>query len=90
MVTELKERQLGGYAGCKLSVQERPPAGQAASGAAEATTANSCNPGQQQHQCQCHQKVGALRQKRFKVLESHNFQRKQDHNCPFGDYTLPI
>lgn len=43
------------YAGGKLSVQEelRPP-GQAASGAAEATTANSCNLGQQQHQCQCH------------------------------------
>ena len=65
------------YAGGKLSVQEelRPP-GQAASGAAEATTANSCNLGQQQHQCQCHKNWCSETKKRFKVLQSHNFQKE--------------
>ena len=50
--------------------------GQAPSGAAEATTANSCNLGQQQHQCQCHKNWCSETKKRFKVLQSYNFQKE--------------
>ena len=78
------------YAGGKLSVQEelRPP-GQAASGAAEATTANSCNPGQQQHQCQCHKKSRCCQTKKgLRCLKVTILKRKQGHNCPLSDKTF--